>query len=169
MRRLGILFLTQLLLWTIVGQINHALTDVRVYVFVAALFIAHATLWHPWRTGLLTAMLGGLLCDATSPVAFGTHMVLFTAAHVATFHLRERLPREDPVGLIVIVLLVNFGLFVVFSLTQIGRSPVPGPMAIRLLVDLACSQVLLAVITPWFFALQTRALALAGATRENFA
>lgn len=169
MRRLAILLLSQVLLWALVGQLNHALTGVRVYVFAAALYIAHATLWQPWRTGLLAAVLGGLLCDASAPVAFGTHMLLFAAAHVATFQLRERLPREDPIGVVVIVLLVNFGLFIVFSLTQIGHSPVPGAMAIRLLVDLVCSQVLLALITPWFFALQARALVLAGASRENFA
>lgn len=169
MRRLAILLLSQVLLWALVGQLNHALTGIRVYVFAAALYIAHATLWHPWRTGLLAAMLGGWLCDATTPVAFGTHMLLFAAAHVATFHLRERLPREDPIGIVIIVLLVNFGLFVVFSLTQIRHSPVPGAIATRLLVDLVCSQLLLALIAPWFFALQARALVLAGADRENFA
>lgn len=169
MRRIVVLFLSQLLLWALVGQLNHALSGVRVYVFVAALFIAHATLWLPWGTGLILAVLGGLLCDSGAPVYFGTHAALFAAAHVATFPLRDRLPREDPVGLIALVLLLNLALFLVFSLIQIRESPVPQRIWIRLLADLLCSQVLITLITSWFFALQARALVLARADRENFA
>ena len=47
-------------------------------------------------------------------------------------------------------------------------SPSPAPAAAwpRLIADLACSQVFLALVAPWFFALQLRALTLAGSARE---
>jgi rod shape-determining protein MreD len=168
-RRLLILFTAQLVLWILVGQLNHQLTGWRVYLFPAALYVAYAALLQTWRAGFTASILAGLLCDATSPVAFGTHACLFAAAHATLHHLRDRLPREDTVGQVVIVLLVNLGLFLGFSLTQIHAAPVPSQAWGRLLVDLVCSQVFLAFITPWFFALQARALVLARVERENFA
>jgi rod shape-determining protein MreD len=169
MRRIGVLFLSQLLLWALVGQLNHALTTLQVYVFAPALFVAYATLRQPWPIGLTASLIGGLLCDATTPVAFGTHAMLFAAAHVAMFQFRERLPRDDMLGQVVIVLLVNLGLFLTFSMTQVVSAPAPAAIGVRLLVDLICSQMFVALVTPWFFALQTRAFVLAGIERENFA
>jgi cell shape-determining protein MreD len=168
-RRILVLFGTLLLLWAIVAQFNHALTAVRVHVFVGALFVGPQALLQRMRTGLPVSLLGGLLFDATTPVVFGTHMVLFAAAHAAVHHMRDRLPRDDAAGRIVMLLLVNLGLFLVFSFTQIHRSPAPAAIWPRLLVDLLCSQIFLSLITPWFFALQQRALVLARAERENLA
>ncbi len=168
-RRVFVLFGTLLVLWAIVAQLNHALTAIRVYLFAGALYVVAQALFQPLRTGLVISLLGGLLCDATTPVTFGTHAFLFVAAHAAVYHLRDRLPRDDAAGRIVMVLLVNLGLFLVFSFTQVHRSPAPAAIWPRLLVDLLCSQLFLALITPWFFALQHRALVLARASRENLA
>jgi hypothetical protein len=44
--------------------------------------------------------------------------------------------------------------------------PAPAAAWPRQIADLVCSQVFLALIAPWFFALQHRALALTGTTRE---
>ena len=167
MRRALVLFATSLLLWALIAQVNHALTDLRVYLFVGALFITYAALMLPLGAGLAATLLAGLMCDANSPVAFGTHTLLFAAAHALVFHLRDQLPREDTVGRTVIALLANLALFLVFSFIQIARSPAPAAVWPRLIADLVCSQVFLAVIAPWFFALQHRALVLARAERES--
>jgi rod shape-determining protein MreD len=111
--------------------------------------------------------LGGLVCDATTPVAFGTHALLFAAAHLILFHLRDRLPKEDNLGLVIVVLFANLALFLVFSLGQIRSSPSPAAVWPRLIADLACTQIFLALVTPWFFALQAQALALARVPREQ--
>ena len=165
MRRVLALFAAQLALWTLVSTLNHALTGWRVYLFPGALYVAFAALLQPRRPGLVVALLGGLVCDAATPVAFGTHTLLFAAAHLILFHLRDRLPKEDNLGLVIVVLFANLALFLVFSLGQIRSSP--APMWPRLIVDLACTQVFLALVTPWFFALQAQALALARVPREQ--
>ncbi len=162
-------FLTLVLLWALVAQGNHALSNLRVYLFVGGLFVTYAALMLPWRAGLATSLLGGLLCDANAPVAFGTHLLLFAAAFAVLWHLRDRLPREDTVARVIVALLANLALFLVFSFTQIGGSPVPAIAWPRLIGDLVCSQICLALIAPWFFALQHRALLLARAERENLA
>ncbi|MEY2878137.1 MAG: hypothetical protein RLZZ15_517 [Verrucomicrobiota bacterium] len=165
MRRFLVLLATALILWTVLAQANHALSDLHVFLFTPALFVVYAALMLPLPAGLATSFAGGLLCDATSPVAFGTHALLFAAAHAVVFHLRDGLPREDTVGRVVIALLANLGLFLAFSFLQIARSPAPAAVWPRVLADLACSQVALTIVAPWYFALQSRALVLAGADR----
>lgn len=169
MRRTLVLVGSLVLLWTIVAQLNDALSSVRVYVFAGALFVAFTALTQPRRAGLAVVMIGGLICDANAPVTFGTHMLLFAAAHVTLFHIRDRVPRGDNVSATVVVLLTNLALFLVFSFTQIHDSPIPAAVWPRLIADLVCSQLFLVLVTPWFFALQAGALALARVPREDAA
>ena len=96
-----------------------------------------------------------------------THLVLFVAAFAIVSHLRDRLPREDTVARVIVALLTNLALFLIFSFTQIGGSPSPAAAWPRLIADLVCSQIALALIAPWFFALQHRALLFARAERET--
>jgi rod shape-determining protein MreD len=166
-RRTLTLFATLVLLWICVAQLNHALSNVRVYVFVGALFVVFAALTQPLRAGLIATLLGGLVCDANAPVALGTHTLLFAAAHVTLFHLRDRVPRDDNISAIIVALLTNLALFLVFSVTQIHHSPAPAAAWMRLIVDLLCSQLVLVLVTPWFFALQAQALALVHVSREE--
>lgn len=158
--------LTLLLLWTLVAQVNHELSSIRVYLFVGSLYVTFAALKLPLRSGLAASLLGGLVNDANAPVDFGTHVLLFAAAHAVIFHLRDRLPRDDTVARIIVVLLTNLALWVVFSFLQIARSPAPAAAWPRLIADLVFSQIFLAIVAPWFFALQHRALHLVGAERE---
>lgn len=167
MRRTLVLFATQLLLWTIVTQLNDALSGQRIYVFAGALFVAFSALTQPLRPGLVATMFGALVCDANSPVTFGTHLLLFSTAHLTLFQIRERVPRDDNIAAVVVVLFTNLALFLVFSFSQIHVSPAPAAVWPRLIADLVCSQVLLALVTPWFLALQAGSLALAQVPRED--
>jgi rod shape-determining protein MreD len=161
-RRWLIIFLCLSLLWLVTAQFNHYLAVWRVYLFLGGLFVTYAALQLSLRSGLAATGLAGLLCDASTPVPFGTHLLLFAAAHAVIYHLRDRVPRDQTGTRVIIALLANLGLFLVFSFFLIGRSPAPAEVWPRLIFDLACSQVFLALVAPWFFALQTRALELAG-------
>ena len=167
MRRTLTLFGTLVLLWAVIAELNHALAHWRVYVFAGALFVLFAALTQPMRPGLAATLLGGLMCDANSPVIFGTHLLLFAATHLIVFNLRDRVPRDDNISITIVALLANLALFLVFSLVQIPQSPAPAAIWPRLIMDLACSQILLVLITPWFIALQSRALVLTGASRPK--
>ena len=169
MRRTLVIAGSLFLLWVIVVQLNDALSTVRVYVFAGALFVAFAALTQPRRAGLAAVMFAGLLCDAHIPVTFGTHMLLFATAHFILFHLRDRVPRDDNLSVIAVVLVTNLALFLVFSFTQIHDSPAAASTWTRLIADLVCSQVFLVLVTPWFFALQAGALALARVPRDDVA
>lgn len=161
MRRALVTFLTLLLLWVMIAQANHYLAPAHVYLFVDGLFVTFAALRLPFRAGLGAVLLGGMLCDATAPVPFGLFTLLFLLAYGVIFNLRDRLPREETVVRVLVALIANLGLFLVLSFIRIGDAPSPASAWGRLFFDLLCSQVAIALIGPWFFALQGRALELA--------
>ena len=161
MRRLLALFLSALLLWSLIAIANHYLAPWHVYLFVGGLFVTYGALQLPLRTGLYASLLAGLLCDAGAGTSFGLHAVLFGLAHGLLFNFRGRLDRDVTVVQLVVALLVNLALFLGLSLTQISALPAPGAAWLRLLWDLLWSQLALALLAPWFFAVQRRALQLA--------
>jgi rod shape-determining protein MreD len=168
MRRALVVFLTLVLLWAIVALLNDALAGLHLYVFVGGLYVTYAALVLPERPGLVAVFLAGLLCDANAPVYFGTHALLFAAAHAVLCNLRDRLPHEETAGRVAIALLVNFGLLLVLSLSKIGGLPDPAASWIRIFADLFASQVFLTLIAPWFFALQERSLLLSGGPQSRW-
>lgn len=170
MRRILALAATLLLLWSVVSQVNHVLASFRMYLFVGGLFVAYAALSQPLRHGLAASILGGFICDAQAPDGlFGTHALLFAAAHISVFHVRDRIPRDETASRVIVALLSNFAIFLVFSFSQIHLSPAPAATWLRLLADLVVSQFFLALIAPWFFALQSHVLVLARVDREALA
>lgn len=156
-----------LILAIIFAQVNHALASRHVSLWVGGLAVTFASLRLGYREGLIAVLVLGWFQDALSPVTFGLHAFLFATAHAVIYYIRNRFPREENLISILVALLANLGLFLVFSFTQIGDSPVAGQVWIRLLVDLGLSQVVIALITPWFIGLQERGLDIAGAGLRN--
>ncbi len=179
MRRIVIVFLTLLLLWVLVAQLNHSLSEAHVYLFVGGLFVAYSALALRLREGLIVSFLAGLLCDSAIPIEIGTsridfalahtHALLFAVAHLIVFKLRERIPREETTARVLVALFTNLGIFLLLSVAEIGRSPAPAAAWWRIAVDLLCSQIFLVLIAPWFFALQTKALELIRTERDSVA
>ena len=159
-------FLTLFVLWVIVAQANHALAGSHVYLFVGGLMVTYAALQLPVWDGMLAVVAAGLLCDSTTPVPFGLHTLLYAASFAVIANIRDHLPREETVARVFVALLANLALFLVFSFALIGRGPAPGQVWPRLILDLLCSQLALALLAPWFFALQGRALILARVERD---
>jgi rod shape-determining protein MreD len=169
MRGFVALFLTLYLLRALVAEANSALSGLHIWLFAGGLFVAYSALAMPFRQGFAASVLGGLLCDAVTPVAFGTHAALFGAAHAVVFNARERLQREETAVRVLVALLLNLALFVVLTITRLEAAH-GGPMPwARILSDLVWSQLVLALIAPWFFALQLRTLELARANPSRSA
>jgi rod shape-determining protein MreD len=163
MRRAAAVFLTLVLLRFLVSQVNHELSPLRVSLFLGGLFVVFAALRLERREGIAAVIGAGLLHDASSPVWFGLHTLLFTAAHAFVFHVRHRVHREETAVGVVAALLANLGILLVLALI-LGRSGPPhADLWPRVLGDLLLSQVVLAVVAPWFLALQSRVLAFAEA------
>lgn len=163
MRASAILFLTLYLLRALVAEADSALSGLHVWIFAGGLYVTYAALAFPFWEGLPAAVLAGLICDAASPVPFGTQGALFAAAFVALYKLRERLQRDETAVRVVVALVLNLGMFLVLAALGAGRSPSGVSVWPRVLSDLVWSQAALALAAPWFFALQEASLKLARA------
>lgn len=163
MRRFLATFAALVLLWALVSQLNHELGPFHVFIFAGGLFVAYAALALPWGAGFAAVLAAGMVCDANATAAFGLQAILFAAAYAVLHHLRDRLPRDETAGRVVIALLTNFGLMLALSFLKADRGPFASERWIRLACDLVCSQLFLTLAAPWFFALQERALVLARA------
>jgi len=151
--------LANLVLWWLVGLTNHYLAgSVPVYLYLGGLFIAYGALRLDPKHGLTATLLTALLMDAIEPVPFGTSLILFTLVHVTVLYGRHRFPREGAVFAVVVALLANLFLVIALSFLLVGANPRPGTAWLRIFMDLICSQAVIALITPWFIALQDQAM-----------
>lgn len=169
MRGTVALFLTLYLLRALVAELNSALAGLHVWIFAGGLFVAYSALMLPFRQGFAASVLGGLLCDAAAPVAFGTHAALFAAAHAAVFNVRERLQRGEALVRVSVALIANLALFLALAFSRLRLAHSFGAELPRTISDLAWSEALVALAAPWFFALQLRSLELARADRPHTA
>lgn len=167
--RILILAAASWLLALLLGQLNHYLGLWQVHVWCGGLFVTFVALRLSHRMGAATAFIAGLLLDANMPVAFGTQGFLFLAAHAVIFTIRSRAPREETIVAVVIALIANLGLFLALTFLRIDSLADPARTWMRLFADLLASQLVLALIAPWYFAVQTRLLEATGANlRRDF-
>src|SRR5580658_629729 len=97
MRRALVIFLTLVLLWTVVAQIDHALSPWGLSVFAGGLFIAYAAVALPARTGL-------------------------AAAHAVALRVRGARPKGGTEGVMGIALYSNLAMFTALTMFELGRS-----------------------------------------------
>lgn len=164
-----IVFVANLLLCWLVGLANSYLSrcsilwmdHVSIHLYVGGLLVTYSALHLDRISGLIAVGLTGLAFDAMEPVPFGTSLILFGLVHATLLYGRQRFPREGEIFSIVLALLANLFLFIALSFILVGANPRPGEAWIRLFVDLLAAQAFLLLITPWFIALQERAVELA--------
>jgi rod shape-determining protein MreD len=157
-----VVILCGVLLWTITAQLNHYLAVWRLNLFTGGLLVTYAALRFRSRIIWRIALPLGFWADAASAVPFGMHAALFLVAGIVIFQLRGRKPRTDLVFGVAVAVLSNAALFAVIALAFAIRGPVQAGVAVTLLLNLLLSSVFTALAAPWYFALQTRALELAG-------
>lgn len=162
MRTSAVLFLTLYLLRALVGEANSMLSGLHVWLFAGGLFVTYSALAMPFRAGFAASLLGGFLCDALSPLAFGTHAALFATAHAFVFNARERLQREETPVRVAVAATVNAVLYLILSFIVL-RSTRGAASWPRMVSDLLWSEAAVAAVAPWFFSLQLRTLELARA------
>jgi hypothetical protein len=162
MWRLALSIACNFLLWLIVSQTNHYLAIWHVSLFVAGAMVAFPALRMNYGDGARVVFVSGLFLDAAAPVPFGLHAFFLLLSHGIVYNLRARLPREESVVGLLVALSANLGIFLALSVALMVRGRLPFAIWPRLFLDCLASQVVLALITPWFFALSERALEIGG-------
>jgi hypothetical protein len=155
------------ILSAILGQLNHAVSAWALTFSLPGLFVAGPALRLPLGTGFAAVFVSGLWLDASSALPFGRQAFLFALAFCFVHRLRGRLPRHETIVGVVVALFVNLAIFVALALFSLGALPDPASAGLRLFADLIVSQLLTALIGPWFLALQEASLRLVRAMPER--
>jgi rod shape-determining protein MreD len=151
-----------ILLWTITAQINHYLAPWHLNLFVGGLIIAFPALRLPQRDICRIVLPLGLWFDAATAAPFGAHMLLFLLAAALIRRFRARVPRADIFVGIITAILANTAILIALSIALAIRNPIPAGIVWTLTLNIILSAALIALIAPWYFALQTHALVHAG-------
>jgi rod shape-determining protein MreD len=168
MRSHAALGLTLFLLWAVLAEANHSLSGLQVSLFAGGLFAAGPAFELGPVAGGTVAFLAGLLCDAGAPrEVFGAQAILFAAACLVLGRMSERLHRSDAGPRVALALAANAAIFLALSLLRSRLYPLPVAAWFRLGTDLVASEAFVLLAAPWFFALQGKALAWAGADSDR--
>jgi len=151
-----------LLLLVIAGEVNHYISVWGFSLLLAGLALPVAGLRLSLRPGLLAMALTGLAMDALGPTAFGSSAALLTAGLLFLHAVRHRLARDSMSVHIIVALSTNVVIFVTQPMFVGALVAYATPTSLRVIVDLLFSQLILAALAWWFFALQERALVLWG-------
>lgn len=155
-------FAANLLLFMIAGEANHYLAPHGLSIVIAGLALPMAGLRLSLRPGLLAMVLTGLALDSLGPTAFGASSALLVAGLLILHAIRHRLAREGATAHVIVALLTNLVIFVTQPMFSGGLSAYAASTVLRVLTDLVSSQLILIVLSLWFFSLQERALVLWG-------
>lgn len=164
-----IVLLANLLLWSLVGTVNHHLSRFSflwleycsVHLYVGGMLVVYSALRLNPKHGWIGISLTGLIIDSLEPIPFGTSTILLGIAYATLLYGRRRFPREGSIFAVVVALFANLFLIIALSFLIIGANPNPGHAWLRIFVDLITSQLVILIITPWFLALQNQAMQLA--------
>ncbi len=147
-----------ILLQFLVGEMNHYLSPLHVYLYLGGLLITFPLLRFRYKQGFLYACLIALFHDATAPIPFGTSMILFLTAHTIVFALRSKFRREEPAAAIAVAFLLNGAIILALSVIQMPDHHFASQYWQRVVFDLFLSQAVLLLVAGWCFALQSEAL-----------
>jgi len=159
-RRLFVVLVTGAILLLLVRQTNHLLAPFGVSLWLGGLLITQPALRLNFRTGLTGSFILGLALDAWSPLPFGTQACLLSLTHVVIFRIRNRIATTEVSIGILVALIANLGLYTAMTMLSLSASGGATISALRLLSDLVISQLIVALIAPWFIALQERSMEL---------
>ena len=161
-----ILIACGIVLWTITAQINHYLAPWHLNLFTGGLVLAFPALRLPWRDTWRIALPLGLWHDAASAATFGAYTMLFLLAAALIHRFRTRMPRTDTIAGIITAILANTGIIVLLSIALAIRVPIPDGIVWTLALNIILSAIFIALVAPWYFALQTQALIRVGITAQ---
>jgi hypothetical protein len=156
-----------------VAQLNHHLTNLplpgisngQVYLFLLGLPLAFVALRLTLGLAVLTTVVTALAYEAGTPLPNGAILLPAAACVCVTHALRPHFNRFEPSSALIAALIINLVMIVALTLIIAYRGG--GISLARVLVDLAISQLALALLTSWFFAAQMALLELFGFNLET--
>ena len=147
-----------LLFTGLVQQLNHSLGPWGFSLWISGLLIAFPALRLAPQQGFNACFILGLVVDASTPLPFGLNAFLFAISHLVIVRIRGRFASSEALLGTVVALINNLVLYVIVTFIVISRAPDAPFSGLRLLTDLIASQLFIAIVAPWFFAVQENCL-----------
>ncbi|RRJ94852.1 hypothetical protein Ga0100231_011430 [Opitutaceae bacterium TAV4] len=158
LRRFFVLAFSALLLMWLGAQANQMLTRFGIGIWLGGLVVAFPALRAGLREGLAFAFVAGLCFDAVAPVPFGMHAAMFAVVHTLIFHLRQRLPCAELLVGVAAAMFANLSFMLMLGIAHTGDWPDPAAGWLRWFTDLILSQLVIVLVTPWYFSFQLHTL-----------
>ncbi len=153
-----ILLVLHLFYLALLSQLNYTLSSLSLFLFINASFITFPALFFPFGHGLTATLLFSLLYDAGESWALGTSLVPSLIAFVTVYQIRGRISFTKKGVQCGLILLVNLGLYLYYTVLAATLSPLTLPVMSLTIVQLAFSQLFLALLSGWIVAQQKSVL-----------
>lgn len=160
MRRHGTLLLCNLLLWILLGALNHALACWQLQILAPGLFSIFPASRLGRTEGLLSVLVAGLIIDASTPVPFGQTSLLLGLLHLGLLRLRLQVPMRERGMQSAVAALATVVILLIQTLLLLHTAPDWAALLPRLGLELFLSAFLAWLIAPWFCAFHEACLAL---------
>lgn len=148
--RLSVVFLFNLLLYFIIGEINHLLAGWSLHLHLDVLLLIFFGLHLNRLSGVVFTVLLGLLADAAHPVPTGTFVLGYLGIWYAFVWFQHRIRRQNPGHVRVVALSIQVLWMLVLAIFLGDGFLASTVYWQRILMDLILSGVvLLAVVWPW--------------------
>lgn len=157
-----LVFLANLLLISLVAELNHYLTPASLHVYMGGLLLTFSILRLQLRQGILANGVTALVLDAYNPFSFGITFFLILICHTFVFSVRSNFARESIRSGLLVASGINLVLMLAYAILAFDDIPRAGTYWGRMTVDIFLSGIVVLLITPWFLSLQKTALAFIG-------
>lgn len=155
----------------LVGQLNHYLTAVsfghgsmQFHVFLLGLPVAFCALRLNLKYGLAALIPTALFAEAGLPLAPGLLTVICATCFCVTIAVRAAFNRFATTSALIVVAILNLMIMLALSVAML---PAGNISAGRLMVDLVISEIVVLLLTGWFFFAQRAAVAFFGYSLET--
>ncbi|MEM8550528.1 MAG: hypothetical protein AAGF10_07035 [Verrucomicrobiota bacterium] len=150
------------LLYALVGMINSTLAAYGLALSLGALYLILPAMCMRFGWGLLLVFVTGLLVDASLPIPFGFHAVIFAIAYAAIHGMQRNLSKAGMGQLILLAIGLNL-LLMLLETFVLGR-PLIGlsDFWLRIGSDMALSTLVLIPLGWWFLSWQRWLLSITG-------
>lgn len=153
------------------GQLNHYLTAVpfghspgQIHVFLLGLPIAFSALRLNLKQGLAAVIPTAMVAEAGLPLPPGLLTVICATCFCVTVAVRATFNRFATTSALIVVAIVNLLIMLALSIAVLP----PGNFSAgRLMADIAISEMVVVLLTGWFFSAQQAAVAFFGYSLET--
>lgn len=143
--RISLIFICNLLLYFLVGELNFMLGSLSLHFHADALFIIFFGLYLGRLGGLVSATILGFFADSVSPVPYGTYVIGYLSMWLFLIWGQKRIRRQNHTHVRFLAALTQFFWMVMLSIVIFSQDSMNTVYWNRILMEILFSTVLVYV------------------------